>query len=434
MRLRTIQLAFPWVVAAGVAGVAAATTFHCDPVRGAAGNPGTSAEPWGALEEVIARGMIELRDAGGKVAKPGAPVKGGDTILLHGGWHGKIHLRAGYNDEFITIAAAPGQLAEVSQVVIDGGRRWRVRGLRVSPSLAPRPPREPVRHLVQLGEHGGDDSTGLVVEDCFVFSVADASGWSAADWMTAAASGIWLGRHGRGHVARNNYVRNTRMGIDLCAPAALCEGNVVDGFSADGIRVTRDAIVVRHNVIKNNHVGEAAGDANHDDGIQCFLFNRGRGLVRDVVIEGNIIIERERPGLPLGNPLQGIGFFDGPLVHFTVRDNVVRVDHWHGVSLFDAQGCRVAGNACWNPDPDSQRKPWVMLGGKQGLARGNRVEDNLAHSFNLAADPGVSASGNRTVDAGQFEAAWKRARDRIERAFGAEHPLARLPRVAGASP
>jgi hypothetical protein len=37
--------------------------------------------------------------------------------------------------------------------------------------------------------------------------------------------------------------------------------------------------------------------------------------------------------------MQGIGFFDGPLVNFTVEDNVVCSETWHGVALYDAQGC-----------------------------------------------------------------------------------------------
>lgn len=98
-----------------------------------------------------------------------------------------------------------------------------------------------------------------------------------------------LGRHGRAHVALNNYILNTRFGINLCAPDCLAEGNVVANFSADGIRVTRD------------------GDDKHDDGIQAFLFNVRTGTLGNVTLRGNIILARETDDLPVPNELQGIG-------------------------------------------------------------------------------------------------------------------------------
>jgi hypothetical protein len=315
--------------------------------------------------------------------------------------------------------------------VIRGGSRWRVKGLLVSPSLAPDPPEKMPKHLAVLGEFGRDEGEALEIHDCFIFSAPDASQWSAGDWVGKPASGIWLGRYGKAHVARNNFILNTRVGIDICAPESLCEGNVIDGFSADGIRVTRDGIQVRHNVIRNNFVGEGDGDENHDDGIQSFLFNKGRGLVRDVVVEGNVIVERADPGLPFSNPLQGIGFFDGPLVNYQVRDNVVMVDQHHGVSVYDAQECVISGNACWNPDRRSKRQPWVMLGQKQGLARDNRVEDNLAHSINTEADKSAKERGNRTVNERSFRKRWDEVTEVIVEKFGETHALAGRKRVVG---
>jgi len=48
--------------------------------------------------------------------------------------------------------------------------------------------------------------------------------------------------------------------------------------------------------------------------------------VRDVTLRGNIIIARETNGLQFPNGLQGIGCFDGPLVHFLVESNAVTSD------------------------------------------------------------------------------------------------------------
>jgi hypothetical protein len=265
------------------------------------------------------------------------------------------------------------------------------------------------------------------VEDCFVYTVLDARSWTAKDWVEKAASGIWLGRHGQGHVARNNYVLNTRCVINLCAPGCVAEGNVVANFSADGIRATRDGQVVQYNVIKNIFVGAEDGDANHDDGIQVFLFNVGRGTVRDLTLRGNIILARETEGLPFPNPLQGIGCFDGPLLNFVVEQNVVGVEHYHGVTLADAQGCTIQDNVCFGRH--ARLQPWVRLGQKIQQARGNTVRNNFAHSFNFEADAEVKAENNRPVTEALFEQRLAELAAVINGKFGELHPTAKRPRL-----
>lgn len=388
-------LALATLAAAVAAGGA---EFHCDPVHGRADGDGSGAHPWRTVEEAIAAGVVEIATADGNVVHPGGRVKSGDTVVLHPGFHGALHLPAGYNESFVTFAAAPGAAApRVSSVNIAGGRRWRIRGLEISPSYATGAQAKNPDRIVSLGERGDDRTSDLVVEDCYIHSVEDASGWSARDWIDKASSGIWLGRHGRGLVARNNYIRNVRFGIDLCAPDSLCEGNVVENFSADGIRVTRDGQTVRFNVVRNNFVGAGDGDGNHDDAIQAFLFNAGRGLLRNVTVCDNLLVERARPGLPFPNPLQGIGFFDGPLTNFVVAGNVALVGSYHGVSLYDAQGCTIRSNVCFNPGLPGGHLPWLMIGGKRGVALGNTVQDNFAHSFSLKADPEVQDARNALV-------------------------------------
>jgi len=407
----------------------AGRTFYCDPVRGDRNGDGSAERPWRTVEEVLSARRVQIRGPDGRVANADAPVRPGDTILLRTGYHGEIRIASGYNDAFVTIAAEKGHFPQVSRVEIGGGRRWRIRGLTVSPSLAPVPPARPPADLVVLGERGEEDSAELVVEDCFVYGVLDASGWGAKDWVERPPGGIWLGRHGKGHVARNNYVLNTRFGINLCAPGVVCEGNVVDGFSGDGIRVTRDGQVVQYNVVRNNYVGDRDGDDNHDDGIQAFLFNRGTGTLRGVTVRGNLIVHRDAPNLPFPNPLQGIGFFDGPLVDFTVEKNVVLTNHWHGVSLYDAQNCRIEENACfslWTREPP---RPWIMVGGKRRVSRGNTVRNNLAHSFHLGADPEVKAENNRPVTAEAFYRRMGELLAAIEEKFGKTHPVAQRPRL-----
>lgn len=403
-------------------------TFYCDAVHGSRHGNGSAEHPWGAIQEVIQDGLIQRCNAQGQADKPNAPVGPGDTLLLRSGWHGVLSIPGGYNRRPITIAAAPGETPQVGYVEIGGGRNWIIRGLTVSPSLAPTPLSRVPRQLVSLGEHGGEDSADLIVEDCFIYSVLDTTGWTASDWMEKPANGIWLGRDGRRHVARNNYVLNTRFGIQLCAPDCVAEGNVVVNFSADGMRATRDGEVLQYNVIKNNFVGARDGDDNHDDGIQVFLFNAGTGTVRDLTLRGNIIVARESDDLPFPNPLQGIGCFDGPLVHFKVENNVVCVNHYHGISLYDAQGCTVQQNTCFSRWPGRAR-PWIMLGQKKDQAGGNVVRDNFAHSYNFKADAQVKAVGNQEVSREIFRRNLAELLKVINGKFGVMHPTANRPRL-----
>lgn len=403
-------------------------TFYCDPANGSVKGDGSAKHPWGTVEEVVRAGLIEVLDQQGKSGNPDAPVKSGDTVLLRSGWHGILRINGGYNDRPITIAAAPGERPELGWIDIGQGRNWILRGLVVSPSLAPSPLGSVPHSLVMLGERGDEQNAGLVVEDCFIYSQLDTTGWTGKDWVEKPSSGIWLGRNGKRHVARNNYVLNTRFGIQLCAPESVAEGNVVDSFSADGMRLTRDGQVAQYNIIKNNFVSARDGDENHDDGIQVFLFNAGTGTVRDITLRGNIIMARERDGLPFPNGLQGIGCFDGPLVGFLVERNVVVVNHYHGISLYDAQGCTIQDNTCFSRWP-SRGRPWVMLGQKKNQAAGNTVRNNFAHSFDFKADRAVQAQNNEVVTEAVFNPSMAALVKSIKTKFGQTHVAAKRARL-----
>lgn len=426
--LRTNDLTRGLLAALLLAAPAFGTTFICDHTGGSPQGDGSAARPWRTLEEVVSAKLIRLADAQGKTANPNAPVRSGDTVLLRSGWHGVIRIASGFNDAMLTLAAEPGQTPSAGSVEIGEGSNWTIKGLTISPSLAPTPLERPPKSLVTLGERGGEASSNLMVEACFIYSALDTSAWTAKDWIEKPASGIFLGRHGRGHVARNNYVLNTRFGINLCAPGCAAEGNVVDGFSGDGLRVTRSGQIARHNVIKNIYVSAADGDDNHDDGIQALPFNKMKEPVSDVAIRENLIVACENDGLPFRAPMQGVGCFDGPLVRFHVADNVICVNTWHGLSLYDAQSCVISNNVVFSRWTNREQ-PWVMLGSKQKLARGNTVRDNRARAFNLKDDPEVKAESNGPVTEAEFQKRQAELLARINARYGATHPVAKRPRL-----
>jgi len=406
-----------------------ADTFYCDPKTGSPRGDGSAARPWGALEEVVRARLIRLADKGGACKNPDAPVKAGDTLLLRSGYHGTLRIDAGYQEAVVTIAAEEGQVPQLGGVALYDGSNWLLKGLTVSPSLAAASEEKAPKDIVVLGERGGEACSNLVVEGCFIYSVPDASAWSAKDWIERPRGGILLGRGGRRHAARNNYLLNVRFGISLCAPESLAEGNVVDCFSGDGLRLTRDGQVARHNVIKNIFVSAADGDENHDDGIQAFLFGKGKGLISNVSVLENLILARERDDLPFPAPMQGIGCFDGPLSGFVVAGNVVCVNTWHGLSLYDAQGCTVSNNVVYSRWTNREQ-PWVMLGAKQKVARGNAVCGNVAkNGFHLKDDAEVRASDNGPATEADYLKRRAELLERINARYGKVHPAAKRPRL-----
>lgn len=391
------------------ASVCCAADFYVDPAKGDPKGNGSKGAPWRMLQEVVESG--ELRN-----------VKPGDTIHLRTGFHGRVVL-SGDNEDFITIAAEEGHKPRLSYFEIPSGKKWRIKGLTVSASFG-----EPYDGaMLKFADSG--DSGEIIVEDCFVYSTLDTSSWTAEQWMKAN-SGITMGRHGKGHVLRNNYVMNTRFGINLCAEESTCEGNVISHFSGDGIRVTRDGQVVQHNVIRNIYVSAKDGDDNHDDAIQCFLFNKGTGTVRNVTVRENLVIMREDENQKWPANMQAIGFFDGPLINFHVEGNVINTSHWHGVSLYDAQDCRILNNVAYTQWTSEKLRPWVELGSKgKGEIKGNEVKGNFAYSFKLTNDKGVTADDNKPPTEDIYNERREKLLELINEKYGAKHATAGFKRV-----
>jgi len=79
------------------------TTFYVDPVNGSPSGHGSQANPWRTIEQVFTGGLIETWGKGSVPINPGAPIKGGDTILLLSGYHGEVNIEGWYNRKAIII-------------------------------------------------------------------------------------------------------------------------------------------------------------------------------------------------------------------------------------------------------------------------------------------------------------------------------------------
>lgn len=368
-RLRRVTSLVPALccaLAAATPGLAA--EFHVDPAAGAPGNDGSASAPWSTLERAVADGKF------------GAVVRAGDTVWLHAGYHGDVVLGGGAYSPPIRIAAASGAAPRVRRLSFTNTRGWLVTGLDVSPSHA-----ATYAKVSMLAVDAA--SSDIEVSDCRVESLADASSWTATDWINTASSGADV--RGARVTLRRNLFRNVRFGISVTGADALVDSNQVVNFSADGLRGLGDRGVFQYNLVKNIYVDDAAGDANHDDGFQSWSVGTGgvgTGEVAGVVLRGNLFLSTDDPTRPLQATMQGIGCFDGYFKDWVVENNVVITDHWHGISLYGMRGGRIVNNTVIDVNTVSPGPPWIMVTAhKDGTPSSDVVvRNNLATDFNVS--------------------------------------------------
>jgi len=353
---------------------------------------GSVGRPWRTIQGVFEAGLVESRawaelpyaEGSALVVKNGgAPVKGGDTVWLRSGYHGRLSITGYYNDEAITLAAAEGHEPRLGSVRIRAGSGWVVRGLTVSAEFGEAYERGT---LVDLDGHGWQGPVhDVVVEGCAIRSVADASAWTAEDWNQLACNGMQV--DGARMTIRDNRLLNVNFGISVDASDSLIRGNLVENFAGDGLRGLGDRCTFEYNTVKNCF----DVNGNHDDGFQSWSVGPdgvGTGEVVGVVLRGNTIINYEDPNQPHRGTLQGIGCFDGMYVDWVVENNVVITDHWHGITLGGARNCLVINNAVLDRNDERPGPPWICVDKhKRGMAPVDCVvRNNLATDFRNAAE------------------------------------------------
>lgn len=365
-----LMLCFGAGIGGGVVS-ATATSYFLDPISGRLENPGTSEQPWSTLAEVAASG--KQFDAG-------------DVLVLRSGYHGSATIR-GRNSGEVLIRVDNGARATLRNLVFRAAANWRVQGLEISPETAPTFARVT---LVRVQS----DASGIVVEDCSLYTTLDSGAWTASDWDTRACNGIDVA--GPDNVIRGNQLLNVNFGISISGARNRVERNVVENFSGDGLRGLGDYGRFEFNTVKNcydvNH--------NHDDGFQSWSVGPGgvgTGVVRGIVLRGNRIINYEDPGQPHRGTLQGIGCFDGFFEDWVIENNEIRTDHWHGISLYGARNCRIVNNTVVDLNTATPGPPWIRITRHKNRtpSTGNLIRNNLATAF--AVDTGAAVQDHNLV-------------------------------------
>ncbi len=355
---RTLLLAAAALLSAVAAGQG--DEYYVDPQHREEVADGSSDKPWKSLQSVIERRVL----------------KGGDTVYLRSGNHGGLWINGLRNQETVTIIADNGQLPRFTSIRISASANWHLRGLAVSPSFARSGSPTAIVTIDRNAE-------AVVIEDFTVMSAPDSTSWSAADWNAKASNGIVA--RGTGISLRDNLIKNVNHGIVMHASHSTVENNLVENFSGDGIRGLGNHTVFKSNTVKNCY----SVNDNHDDGFQSWSVGAdgrpGTGEVIGVVLSGNQIINYEDPDQPLRCTLQGIGLYGGTYVDWVIENNVVIVDHWHGITVMGARNMRVINNTVIDPNKSKPGPPWITITRHRNGAppKDSFMVNNLASSFNL---------------------------------------------------
>ena len=97
--------------------------------------------------------------------------------------------------------------------------------------------------------------------------------------------------------------------------------------------------------------------------------------------------------------MQGIGCFDGFFVGWTVENNVVITDHWHGISFYGMRDSVIVNNSVIDNVDGRPGPPWIMVTDhKDGTPSSNVVvRNNLATDFDLSGND-ITDDHNLLID------------------------------------
>lgn len=316
-------------------------------------------------------------------------VKAGDIVFLKAGDHGDLIINnVGDHTALVNVMPEVGAVINLNRLVINTCTNLVFNGkgkvtIRTKGNVSPEVP------LVSI--LGGQ---GNVLQWCYIQSAASRVGWQAAQWLKAR-DGVYV--TGNDCKVSNNVLQNIRTGITLRGWASDAIANSIDGFCVDGIRMLADYTTAADNTIMHSYLGNPN---NHNDAIQLWNAsspNPQDGILSGVIIQRNRIYNRSRDAGGLRDT-QGIGCFDGVIRQALIRDNVVQIDHYHGITLGVAEYCTISGNTVIGSDRSSEKQPWIMLGTNKTtrLSWKNTVTNNKAMDFKLSGT--YTATGNQDLE------------------------------------
>ncbi len=300
-------------------------------------------------------------------------VSSGDTIYLFPGHYGVLNIRNIDKKSETRIISLESHKAIFSQITLWSSDYWTISGVKIQKDkFTP----AKVRNLLDI-EAGAEN---IVISDSVLESAENTTGWGKAEWNNGILSGIFS--RGSKVKIHNNIVRNINFGISMLGNDSIVTGNLIHDFIGDGLRGLGDNGLFENNVVRDCH----SVNENHDDGFQSWSVGKdgkpGGGVVENVILRRNLIIGNARKNNSPKCEMQGIGMFGGWYKNWVIENNIVVVNHWHGITVQGAQDVRIVHNTVVDLESGKPGPAWIRMTKKKGKSySGNLVANNLAHSY-----------------------------------------------------
>ena len=401
-------------------------TFYLDPVNGSLNGDGSEVNPWSSLQEVVENNLIETykHSTNNDTSSPlvplneGAPIKGGDKLILKNGYHGQLEISNFYFNEWLTIEGAAGENPTLARFHFNG----LVKNVYIKNLNIIRDSFQGTETYWQDADMQRNGKTMLYVASNSFFGNAsdikfngvtvktsdDVLAWSRQDWEDRYASGIILRTSEKVEIV-NSHFENIGFGAvaDYFANKTTIVNSTFKNYCRDGVRLTAHDFHFENNKILGVvNINTSADNAInfHYDAFQTYSRDEndpnagtGNGILRNAVLRGNLIVGKS--DLPLTNgflvdqDVQGIGGFDGFFDNFVIENNVVSVSHHHGITLLGATNTIMANNTVIDSDPNDNLYPWIRIGNHKN---GSPSQDSQL--VNNIATQGVHVEGNNVVE------------------------------------
>ncbi|MGV6860256.1 MAG: choice-of-anchor Q domain-containing protein [Putridiphycobacter sp.] len=315
-----------------------ATNYYSDPSTGNMANSGGSSDPWGSLEDIFNSGQT---------------FTAGDIIFLRDGNHGFPKIN-GVNLGDVEIKPENGHAPLLDRVYIGNSgptSHWILNGLTIqSINVSPFP-----ISLVTLYP----TTEYITIENCTIQSTDNTINYSRDDWRNKSNHGIRS--QGNNHTIQNNVINNVAVGLSIESENTFIYNNDIQYFTIDGIRGLASYCTYQKNRIKDNIVVFTYSE-NHYDGFQSYTCCPvGTDTISNVILKQNLIINSTDSTRLWQGPMQGLVGFDGFFKNWTIENNIIITDHWHGITLLGAINCKIINNTVVDPYDVSIIDPYDSL-------------------------------------------------------------------------
>ncbi len=368
-------------------------------------------------------------------------VKAGDRIVLLHGDHGPVELIGYQFTRPVEILADGEGRTHLDKLEVYNSRNLTFSGFSIWPKQA-----EGDNRALVFAEGNTSD---LVFDRLDIRSIEAAAGyarWSRDDWFRFRKMGVLT--FGDDTEIRNSRVLGTSFGIAANGDRSRVTGNIVAGFSGDGMRAGG-----AENVIMRNRIQDCVRiDENHDDGFQAWSQGpdgaSGEGILEGLVLDGNEIFEWIGPQQSaLVCVLQGIGLYDGMYNRLVIRNNVIVNTSHHGIAVWGMTKGLVVNNTLANRIGPSSDAPWIgIFLHKKGYLSDGVVANNVTPRIAIedAIKPRITLSANIVTPSGRELVAPRagdlRARpgtamiDRADPRYAPATDIRGMPRPQGSGP